>query len=489
MPAPLRICFVASEVAPLAKTGGLADVAGALPRYLHSKHHDVRLIMPLYSRIDTRALEMHPVQFLQQVPLALGSHVFEFSVYTTQLPGSSLMIYLVHCPALDDRPGIYTGGVDEHLRFLLLTRAAIETCQRMGFAPHIFHCNDWHTAFGPLYLRSVYNWDRLFTGTRTVLTIHNIGYQGIFAASAASDLALGVSSHLLHQDDLRQGRINSLKHGILYADAVTTVSPTYAHEITTATYGMGLEATLRLRPGGVSGILNGVDYAEWNPQTDRFIPHHFDANDLSGKEKTKQHLLKTLKLRYDARRRTPLLGIVSRLTAQKGFDLLFDSLPRILRARPLRVVALGSGEARYEEFFARLQHTFPAQVVYHRGYHEELAHFIEAASDCFLMPSLYEPCGLNQMYSLKYGTVPIVRRTGGLADSVQLYDPDTGTGTGIVFNDYNPQAAAWAINATVDLYQNRAAWTRIMLNGMAQDFSWEKQGAQYVDLYTRLVGA
>jgi starch synthase len=487
MPAPLRICFVASEVAPLAKTGGLADVAGALPRYLHSKHHDVRLIMPLYSRIDTRALEMHPVQFLQQVPLALGSHVFEFSVYTAQLPGSSLMIYLVHCPALYDRPGIYTGGVDEHLRFLLLTRAAIETCQRMGFAPHIFHCNDWHTAFGPLYLRSVYNWDRLFTGTRTVLTIHNIGYQGVFAASAASDLALGASSHLLHQDDLRQGRINSLKHGILYADAVTTVSPTYAHEITTATYGMGLEATLRLRPGGVIGILNGVDYAEWNPQTDRFIPHHFDANDLSGKEKTKQHLLKTLKLRYDARRRTPLLGIVSRLTAQKGFDLLFDSLPRILRARPLRVVALGSGEARYEEFFARLQHTFPAQVVYHRGYHEELAHFIEAASDCFLMPSLYEPCGLNQMYSLKYGAVPIVRRTGGLADSVQLYDPDTGSGTGILFNDYNAEAAAWAINAALDLYQDRAVWNRIQRQGMAQDFSWEKQGVRYVELYQRML--
>jgi starch synthase len=489
MPAPLRICFVASEVAPLAKTGGLADVAGALPRYLHSKSHDVRLIMPLYSRIDTRALELHPVQFVQRVPLALGAHHFEFSVFTAALPGSSLMIYLVHCPALYDRPGIYTGGADEHLRFLLLTRAAIETCQRMGFAPQIFHCNDWHTAFAPLYLRSIYAWDRLFAATRTVLTIHNIGYQGILAASAASDLALGTSGHLLHQDDLRQGRINSLKHGILYADAVTTVSPTYAREITTEAYGMGLEATLRMRPGGVIGILNGVDYSEWNPRTDRFIPHHFDEQDLSGKEKTKQHLLKTLKLRYDARRRTPLLGIVSRFTAQKGFDLLFEPLPRILRERPLRVAALGSGETRYEEFFARLQRTFPAQVVYHRGYHEELAHFIEAASDMFVMPSLYEPCGLNQMYSLKYGTVPIVRRTGGLADAVQLYDPDTGNGTGIVFNDYNADAAAWAINAALDLYQDRAVWNRIQRQGMAQDFSWGKQGARYVELYERMVPA
>jgi starch synthase len=489
MPAPLRICFVASEVAPLAKTGGLADVSGALPRYLHSKHHDVRVFMPFYSRIDTRPLELHRVEFLQDVPLALGSHRFRYSIFTAALPGSSLMIYLVHCPALYDRANLYTGEVDEHLRFLLLTRAAIESCQRMGFAPQIFHCNDWHTAFAPLFLRSIYAWDRLFGATRTVLTIHNVGYQGIFAASAASDLALGASAHLLHQDDLRHGRINSLKHGILYADVVTTVSPTYAREITTEAYGMGLEGTLRMLPGGVIGILNGVDYAEWNPETDRFIPHHFNAEDLSGKEKTRQHLLKALKLRNDARRRIPLLGIVSRLTVQKGIDLLFEPLPRLLRERPLRLVALGSGEQRYEEFFARLQHAFPAQVVYHRGYHEELAHFIEAASDCFLMPSLYEPSGLNQMYSLKYGTVPIVRRTGGLADSVQIYDPDTGTGTGIVFNDYNPQAVAWAINAALDLYPDRTKWRRLMRNGMAQDFSWERQGALYVELYERMVPA
>ncbi len=485
MPAPLRICFVSSEVAPLAKTGGLADVAGALPRYLHSMQHDVRLIMPLYASIDTHALDMHPVQFLQQAPLDLGSHRFRFSVFTARLPGSQLMIYLVHCPALYERPGIYTGAADEHLRFLLLTRAAIETCQRMGFAPQIFHCNDWHTAFAPLYLRSVYSWDRLFAATRTVLTIHNIGYQGIFAAAAASDLALGASSHLLHQDDLRHGRINSLKHGILYADVVTTVSPTYAREIRTAAYGMGLDATLRTRPDGVIGILNGVDYSEWDPRTDRFLPHQFDAQDLAGKEKTKQHLLRTLKL--EARKRTPLLGIVSRMTAQKGFDLLFEPLPRILRERPLRIVILGSGETRYEEFFARVQQTFPAQVVYHRGYHEELAHLIEAASDMFLMPSLYEPCGLNQMYSLKYGTVPIVRRTGGLADAVELYDPDSGSGTGIVFDDYNAEGVAWALNVALDLYRKRAVWTRIMLNGMAQDFSWEKQGARYVELYERMV--
>lgn len=485
MPSPLRICFVASEVAPLAKTGGLADVAGALPRFLHAQNHDVRLFMPLYSSIDRRSLELHPVEFLQDAPLELGTHRFRYSVFTGKLPGSSMMTYLVHCPALYDRPGIYGGGADEHLRFLLLTRVALESCQRMGFKPQIFHCNDWHTAFGPLFLRSIYAWDRLFAATRSVLTIHNIGYQGIFSAAAASGLGLGAHSHLLHQDDLRQGRINSLKHGIIYADVVTTVSPTYAREIRTEKFGMGLEGTLSVRPSGVIGILNGVDYAEWNPETDRFIPHHFNARELSGKELNKVHLLKTLKLA--ARRRAPLLGIVSRMTLQKGFDLLFDVLPRILRERPLRAVILGSGEARYEEFFTRLQQAFPAQVVYHRGYHEELAHLIEAASDMFLMPSLYEPSGLNQMYSLKYGTVPIVRNTGGLADSVQLYDPDRGTGTGIVFNDYNSEAVSWALNAALDLYQQKATWTRIMRNGMAEDFSWEKQGMHYLELYQQTV--
>ena len=229
---------MASEVAPLAKTGGLADVSSALPRYLHGKGHDVRLFLPFYSSIDTKALELAPLGAVQNVPLALGTHRYRFSIVTARLPGVSLPIHLVHCPALYHRPGIYSAGADEHLRFLLLTRAAIDTCQRLGFAPQIFHCNDWHTAFAPLYLRSVYAWDRLFAGTRTVLTIHNIGYQGIFPAASVGDLGLGDAQNLLHQDELRGGRINSLRHGILYADVITTVSPTYAREICTDEYGM-----------------------------------------------------------------------------------------------------------------------------------------------------------------------------------------------------------------------------------------------------------
>src|SRR5882672_2953859 len=485
MPAPLRICFVASEVAPLAKTGGLADVASALPRYLHSQGHDVRVFLPFYSSIETRRLELTPLEAVQDVHIQLGTRRYVFSIITARLPGSSLPINLVHCPAFYNRAGIYGAGADEHLRFLLLTRAAIESCQRTGFAPQVFHCNDWHSAFAPLFLRSVCGWDRLVAATRTGLTTHNIGDRGIFSATA-SDLGLGDAQHLLHQDDLRAGRINSLRHGVMYADVVSTVSPTYAREICTEQYGMGLQADLRTRGAAVIGILNGVDYTEWNPTTDPHLPHHYSAEDLAGKTRMKQFLMRTLKLELG--RRVPLLGMVTRMTVQKGIDLLFEALPRTLANRNLRIVVLGSGETRYEEFFTSLQRAHRGKVIFHRGYSEKLAHLIEAASDIFLMPSLYEPCGLNQMYSLKYGTVPIVRRTGGLADSVQLYDPDSGAGTGIVFDDYNPQAAAWAINAAIDLYQNRAVWSRLMLNGMAQDFSWEKQGAQYVDLYTRLVG-
>jgi starch synthase len=482
----MRIAFVASEFTPLAKTGGLADVSSALTRFLHRRGFDLRVFMPLYSRIDRAALGVVPVEFLRNVAITLGPHRYVISVLTGKLPRSDMPMYFIDCPALYARPGIYSRDADEHLRFLLLTRAAIECCQRMAFAPDIFHCNDWHTALAPLYLKSVFSWDKLFARTRSVLTIHNIGYQGVFAAASLGDLGLGASTHLLHQEDLGHGRINSLKTGVLYADSVTTVSPTYAREIATPQYGMGLENVIRTRGDAVIGILNGVDYEEWNPETDRYLPAHFDVRNLAGKEKVKKYLHEQLNLTY-ARER-PLLGLISRLTVQKGIDLLFEALPRALGARDLSIVALGSGEAHYEDFFVRLARAFPNRVAFYRGHNEELAHLIEGGSDMFLMPSLYEPCGLNQMYSLRYGTVPIVRRTGGLADSVQIYDPHTGEGTGIVFDDFNVEAASWAISAAIDLFQNRRRWNRIVRNGMAQNFSWDRQGEEYVRLYERLIG-
>ena len=472
----MRICFVASEVAPLAKTGGLADVASALPRYLHEQGHDIRVFMPLYSSIGTAPLNAVPVAEVQNVELRLGPHTYRFSLLETRLPDSQTPLLLVHCPEAFDRPSIYTNGADEHLRFLVLQRAALESCQRLAFAPQIVHCNDWHTALLPLLLKSVYAWDSLFAQTRTVLSIHNIGYQGVFPLATNYDVGGDVRALLTPNSP----ELNWLREGIRHADKVTTVSPTYALEICTPAGGYGLDAILRGR-GDVVGILNGVDYAEWNPATDRYLQHRFSAADLSGKAATKRSLLDWMNL--PAAPATPVVGMVSRMTVQKGFDLLFDTLPQILQTRDLFVLVLGSGERRYEDFFTDLQRRFADRVVFHRGYHEELSHLIEAACDMFLMPSLYEPCGLNQMYSLKYGTVPIVRRTGGLADSVQMWDPATRQGTGIVFNDFDVPAITWALHSALDLFKDPDAWQQLMRNGMAQDFSWDAQGAQYVRLY------
>nr|WP_298718895.1 glycogen synthase [uncultured Steroidobacter sp.] len=483
---PLKISFVASEVTPLAKTGGLADVAGVLPRHLHALGHDVRVFMPLYSSMSHGAVrDASPMATARDVPLSLGAHRYSFTILESRLPDSSVPLYLVHCPEVYDRPSIYTSGIDEHLRFLVLQRATLDACQRMQFAPDILHCNDWHTALMPMMLKSVYAWDRLFGATRSVLSIHNIGYQGVFPASTTYDLG-GVVSHLVSPETLAGGAFNWLREGVRHAHRVTTVSPTYAKEICTPIGGHGLDGVLRSRTDGVVGILNGVDYSDWNPATDRYLKHHYSPENLSGKRFTKRSLLDWLNLAVGDS--TPLMGVISRMTVQKGFDLLFDSLPRILETRDMSLVALGSGEAHYENFFAHLQHRFPDRVVFHRGYNEELSHLIEAASDMFLMPSQYEPCGLNQMYSLKYGTVPIVRRTGGLADSVQMWDPAARQGTGIVFNDFDVPAVQWAIHTALDFFKDQDGWIQLMRNGMAQDFSWDRQTGEYVKLYRELTG-
>ena len=483
---PYRVLFVTAEYAPLAKTGGLADVSTALTRFLHRRGDDVRVFMPFYRRVAEQRLELAPVEFLQDLELTLGQHTYRYRVLTGAVPGASLALYFVECPALYDRPGVYSGDPDEHRRFLALTRAALDCAQRMAFAPHVLHCNDWHTAFGPLLLKTSYAWDALFRSTRSVLTIHNIGYQGVFGAEHVDELGLGEGARLLHQGDLAAGRINSMLHGVLYADLVTTVSPTYAREICTPEYSLGLDPFLRARGDRLVGILNGVDYDEWDPEHDRYLPIHFSRDDLAGKAALKRAFLERLGMRVAAG--TPLLGVVSRLVVQKGIELLMPVLPALLRTSDCALVALGSGERSYEDFLAWLEHSFPGRVAFHRGYSEELAHWIEAAADAFLMPSLYEPCGLNQMYSLRYGTVPIVRRTGGLADSVSQYSPAHGSGTGIVFDHFDAPALRWAIDAALDLFRQPHHWRQLVANGMAQDFSWERQGALYIDEYRRLVG-
>ncbi len=481
----LRLCHVAAELTPFAKTGGLGDVVASVGRHLHRLGHDVRLFLPFYKGIDTKGLRVVPVEFLREVQVRLGARTLAFQGFSTWLPGTDLPVYLIDCPPLYHRPALYDTAGDEYLRFAFLTRAALESCQRMGFAPQVLHCHDWHTALGPLYLKTTYAWDQLFRRTRTVLTLHNAGYQGAFPRRVIDELGLRAEAGRFHQEDLVLGRMSFLATGILHADVLTTVSPTHARELQTAEYGMGLHSLLRARSASLVGILNGVDYADWDPRHDAMISFHYSPEDLEGKAKNKQVLLEGLGL--SCREEVPAIGLVSRFVHQKGIDLMLDPLPRLLESRDVRLVALGSGESRYENYFQWLQLRFPAKVVYYRGFQNELAHLIEAGADLFLMPSLYEPCGLNQMYSLRYGTPPVVRRTGGLADTVQPWDPATGKGTGFVFEHATPEGFSWALGQALEAYRDRESWRRLMDNGMAQDFSWEKQIGRYVELYRRLV--
>jgi starch synthase len=483
--AALKLCVLSSEIVPYAKTGGLADVSGALVSNLASVGHDVRAFLPLYAAVRREHPELAPVPGVQRVALSIGDTEYWFSLLSTRYPGTEAPIYFVDCPTLFDRGSLYTTDPDEHRRFLLLIRAAIESCRLLQFAPDIFHCNDWHTAFLPLYLKTLYRTDPLLGRSKSLLTIHNIGYQGVMSSAAAADLGLGADWSLLDQGDIARGVINPLKTGITYADRVSTVSPTYAREICDSPLGMGLQTALRERPDRVAGILNGVDYQEWDPRHDPHLSAHFSPQDLSGKLINKEMLLATLGLK--AATSVPLIGMVTRLAEQKGIDLLFDSLPDLLQSRNFGLAVLGSGDAKYAEFFQSLAQRFADRVSYRAGFDEPLAHLIEAGSDIFLMPSRYEPCGLNQMYSLRYGTIPVVRNTGGLADSVQHFDPGTGRGTGCVFNDYDVPAVRWAVNTVLDWHADGRSWLPLMQNAMAKDFSWGRQIQEYESLYRGLI--
>jgi starch synthase len=478
---PLKPCLLSSEIVPFAKTGGLADVAGALLKELKRAGHDARAFMPLYAPIRRAQPDLEPLSGLKDLRMTIGGTVYSYSLRMACIPDTQIPVYFVDCPALFDRPSLYTADPDEHRRFLLFTRAAIECCEPLDYLPDVFHCNDWHTAFLPLLLKTVYPRNSRIARVPSVLTIHNIGYQGIMPAAAAGDLGLGAFEDRLDARDRAAGIINSLKNGIKFADIVTTVSPTYAREICETPLGMGMQQTLRERRNGVLGILNGVDYNEWDPAHDRHLAAPFGPQDLRGKQVNKGLLLETCGLRPDLGK--PLIGMVARLAEQKGIDLLMEALPPLLQERDFSFVILGSGDDRYVRFFTDLAKRFPGKAAFRSGHDEGLAHLIEAGSDMFLMPSRYEPCGLNQMYSLRYGTVPIVRKTGGLADSVQHYDPATGQGTGCVFNDYDLAGVTWAVRTALGWFADPDAWRKLIGNGMSQDFSWGRQTSRYEQVY------
>lgn len=462
--------MVTSEAAPFAKTGGLADVLGALPPALARLGEEVVVAMPRYAGIP---LDGAP-RIWDGMALSVGPLQFTAAIYQVEREG--VRYRFVDCPELYGRAGVYGEAgadyADNHIRFALLNQAAIEM-GRSIFRPDIFHAHDWPAGLLALYLRE--SPDASFAATKSIMTIHNLGYQGNFPASVLSDL--GLSSALFHPGGLEfWGSVNFLKAGIVWSDAITTVSPTYAKEIQTPEYGHGLDGVLRGRAASITGILNGVDYTEWDPQIDPHVRHHYSSRNLSGKRLEKRSVLKEVGLPLNEKR--PLIGIVSRFAGQKGFDLVAAIAPE-LAEMDLAMVVLGSGEARFERMFRDLAEAYPEKFAVQVGYDNGLAHRIEAGSDMFLMPSQYEPCGLSQMYSLRYGTVPIVRATGGLEDTVD----ET---TGFKFAEYTPEALLGAIRQAVDAWSERKAWLERMRQGMKKDFSWDAAAAGYQSLYRSL---
>ncbi len=476
----MHIVFAASECIPYSKTGGLADVMGALPQALAHAGHDVSVFVPKYrdTRLDSPETIIHSLT----IPF---DDQYRFCSILDGGKIQGVRHYFVDYPLFFDRPGIYGSAVgdypDNAERFAMLSRAVLEASKILG-VPDLFHCHDWQTALIPVLLKSQYAEDPALRDAASVLTIHNVGYQGVFAPETLPLLTLPWDLFTMSKMEFF-GSVNFLKGGVAYADFVTTVSRKYAREIQTAEYGFGLEGALRDRAASLVGILNGVDYDLWDPAKDKFVAANYTPKDLEGKTACKQDLLKEFAL-APAGKRTPLIGIVSRFAGQKGFDLIAQIIDRLAQ-EDVCMVVLGSGEKRYEEMFQRIQKLFPAKFGLKIGYDNAMAHKIEAGSDMFLMPSRYEPCGLNQIYSLKYGTVPVVRATGGLDDTIEPFDSRTRKGTGFKFADYNAESFLLVIKHALDAYREPDTWQTLMRNGMKKEFSWTVSAREYVKVYER----
>ncbi len=480
----MKIAFVSTEAVPYAKTGGLADVAGSLPKELEKLGCEVKLFIPKYSTIDEKKYGLHYNQDIGEIAIRIYGQIRSAYLHQAILPGSSVEVNFIDCPHYFHRERLYTNDADEDERFILFSKAVIETLQKMQWAPDVIHCNDWQTGLLPLFIKDNYSWDRMFYKTSTLFTIHNIGYQGRFSKSTMFSAEL--SGELYYSDGPIEfeDSVSFMKTGIVFADLINTVSNKYSQEILTPEYGAGLEKTLRTRKPDIYGILNGADYSVWNPETDTFIPYNYSISDLSGKLKNKKYLLENFQMPFNEK--VPLIGIISRMVAQKGYDIFAEAINELMTLNAQWII-LGSGEDKYELMFKTLANKLPHKVGVYTGYNNELSHLVEAGADMFLMPSRYEPCGLNQIYSLKYGTVPVVRKTGGLADTVhdwdELHSYNLDTGTGFSFNDHTGFALFKSVERAVNCFSVKSAWEKIQSNGMKKDYSWKHSAEQYVELY------
>jgi starch synthase len=477
--------MAASEAVPYAKSGGLADVVGALPAHLARLGHRVTLFAPYYR--ETRARFPRLPRAADPIDLAFPGHEVRVELLRHE-PAPGVTAILVREDAAFDRPALYGTPDGDYWdnagRFALFCRAVLAGIGALRLAPDVIHVHDWQAALVPLYLRHRPDLAPWLAGTPSVITVHNLAYQGVFPRAALP--YCGIPEGLFHMHGVEfHGSLNLLKAGLLYADAITTVSPRYSVEIRTPALGNGLDGVLRERAADLHGILNGVDTEVWDPETDRFLPALFSAAAPAGKARCKEALERAFDLPHDPGR--PLFGTVSRLADQKGFDILAAAMPEIV-ALGVRCVVLGTGDRPYQELFLDLARRFPGMVAVRIGYDEPLAHLVEAGCDGYLMPSRFEPCGLNQMYSLRYGTIPVVRAVGGLADTVAQFDPATGRGTGFLFHDYAPGALLAALRQALAAYGRPADWERLRRNAMAADFSWEVSARRYADLYHALAG-
>jgi starch synthase len=472
----LRILFVASEGLPFSKTGGLADVVEALPKALVADGHEVAVVLPRYRGSKTTAV------VIPSLTIPVGSRV-RFPAVADGTCVHGVRYFFVDDPDYFDRDGIYGGAYgefgDNPERYSEFSRAAIEISKHV-WPTDVFHCHDWQTALVPVLLRSTYRDDPVVENLPVVFTIHNMGYHGQYGRDVLD--RAGIPSPLFNPGALEfYGNLNLLKGGLIFSDYLTTVSRRYAQEIQTPEFGYGLDGVVRSRGDRLVGILNGVDYGAWNPETDPYIRARYSAKDLTGKSVCKLDLLATFGLPEQHPSR-PVIGIVSRFADQKGFDLIAERAHELMR-EDVSLVVLGTGDRRYEEMFRALAAAYPDRAAVKVAYNDAIAHKVEAGADMFLMPSRYEPSGLNQMYSLKYGTVPIVRATGGLDDSVEIFNLEQGTGTGFKFTEYSGGALMYAIRQALQHFVDERIWKRIQLNGMSKDFSWKTPAAEYASVY------
>jgi starch synthase len=475
----LRVAVLSPEAVPYSKTGGLGDVAGALTKALRrTGRADVALFVPLYERVERSLLDKVVFEGLE---VEWAGRRYIVRVWYSEASGAPT--FLLDLPDYFARPGIYGYG-DDHERFAFFSHATLVSLKLLGGPPDILHCNDWPCAFAVVELSRWRAHDPFFAQTRTLLSIHNLAYQGIFDASLLPKL--GFQDQQTIDLFLKDGAASALKAGLMAADWLSTVSRRYALEIQTPEQGYGLDWLLRARRDRLVGITNGIDYEVWDPETDPFIAAHYSAADLTGKSACKVDLLRRFGLPLEPSR--PIIAIISRLVAQKGYDLIREAADALLETGAY-FIALGAGAREYEEFLQSLRDRAPQQVGVYIGYASEaLAHQIEAGADIFLMPSLYEPCGLNQMYSMRYGTVPVVRATGGLDDTVEEFDRARRTGTGFKFRDYRAEAMLESLYEALYCYAERDLWRAIQINGMRQNNSWEAAAQRYLDLYRAIVG-